>query len=95
MLADARPDMDVCREATFAPVMAVLPFDTLEEALAMEARCPFALGASVFTRDLALAGRLASGLRAGTVSVPHGRGTDRAVGPQVIRTRQPLRRALS
>lgn len=66
---DARPDMAVCREAAFAPVMAVMPYDTLEQALAMEARCPYALAASVFTPAAEPALALAARLRAGAVTI--------------------------
>jgi acyl-CoA reductase-like NAD-dependent aldehyde dehydrogenase len=69
VVCDARPEMALCREASFAPVAAVLPFDTLEEALAQEAACPYALGASVFTRSPAKAADLAARLRAGSVTV--------------------------
>jgi aldehyde dehydrogenase (NAD+) len=61
--------MAICREASFAPVLAVLPFDTPDEALAMDAECSYALGASVFTRDPGRARELASRLRSGTVAV--------------------------
>jgi acyl-CoA reductase-like NAD-dependent aldehyde dehydrogenase len=66
---DARPDMALCREASFAPVAAVLPFDTVEEAVSMEAVCPYALGASIFSRDERRALRLAEALRAGMISM--------------------------
>jgi acyl-CoA reductase-like NAD-dependent aldehyde dehydrogenase len=69
VVIDARPEMALCREAAFAPVMAVLPYDTIEEALRMEAECPFALGASIFTRNPARADALASQLRTGMVTV--------------------------
>jgi acyl-CoA reductase-like NAD-dependent aldehyde dehydrogenase len=69
VLVDARPEMEICREASFAPVMAVLPFESIEEALLMEQACPFALGASVFTRDTSRGAALASRLRAGAVTI--------------------------
>ena len=69
VVVDARPEMAICREASFAPVMAVLPFDTLEDALRMDAQCPYALGASVFTGDPAAVEGWAGRLRTGTVSV--------------------------
>ncbi len=69
VIVDASPEMSVCQEACFAPVMAVMPYDTLEEALAMEARCPFGLGASVFTARPSRAEAIAPRLRAGMVSV--------------------------
>ena len=69
IVVDARPEMGVCQEACFAPIMAVMPYDTLEEALAMEAQCPYALGASVFTAQPSRAEAIAPRLRAGMVSV--------------------------
>jgi aldehyde dehydrogenase (NAD+) len=50
-------------------VLAVIPFDSLDEALAMESRCPYALAGSVFSSDVALAQRIAAGLRAGHVVI--------------------------
>jgi acyl-CoA reductase-like NAD-dependent aldehyde dehydrogenase len=69
VVIDARPEMALCREALFAPVAAILPFDSVEEALSMERRCPYALGASIFAREERRAMRLASELRAGMVAV--------------------------
>jgi len=69
VLVDARPSMAVCQEASFAPLLAVLPFSTLLEAVRMEAECPFALGASIFTRSPPKAGELAAQLRAGMVTI--------------------------
>jgi acyl-CoA reductase-like NAD-dependent aldehyde dehydrogenase len=69
VVLDARPEMALCHEASFAPVLAVLPCDGIEDTLRMEARCPFALGASIFTRSPRRAEALASRLRAGMVTV--------------------------
>src|SRR5262249_56506043 len=63
------PEMALCREATFAPLLAVMPFGDVEEALSLDKPCPFALGASVFTRAPARAARLAEWLRTGAVTV--------------------------
>jgi acyl-CoA reductase-like NAD-dependent aldehyde dehydrogenase len=69
ILADIRPDVDICREASFAPLLAVLPFDDADEALAADEQCSYALGASIFTADTKRARRLAGRLRAGTVAI--------------------------
>src|SRR5262249_5253170 len=50
IVVDARPEMALCREATFAPVMAILPFDTLDDVLRMDRQCRYGLGASIFSR---------------------------------------------
>lgn len=70
VLIDARPEMAVCREAAFAPVMAVLPFDTVEQAVEMDRQCPYALAASIFSADVPhKAMWLAYQLRAGMVAI--------------------------
>jgi aldehyde dehydrogenase (NAD+) len=69
LVADARPDMTLCREASFAPVAAIVPFERLEEALTAQALTPYALGASVFTRRPERAASLAPRLQAGSVCV--------------------------
>ena len=48
--------MDLCREASFGPLLAVLPFDRIEDALRDEATCSFGLGAAVFTRSAGAGG---------------------------------------
>lgn len=69
VVLDARPEMALCQEASFAPLLAVLPFDTVEEALRMDALCPYGLGASVFGRNAVRAEALAARLRTGMVAV--------------------------
>jgi acyl-CoA reductase-like NAD-dependent aldehyde dehydrogenase len=69
VVIDARPEMALCREASFAPVSAVLPFDTIAEALRMEAQCPYALGASIFSNNHRRAEQLGAMLRAGMVTI--------------------------
>jgi aldehyde dehydrogenase (NAD+) len=69
VVIDANEDMALCHDACFAPIFAVTPFDTLEEALERNERCPYALGASIFTPNLTLAGQIANRLKAGSVAV--------------------------
>jgi acyl-CoA reductase-like NAD-dependent aldehyde dehydrogenase len=69
VIADATPDMAVCREDCFAPLMAVLPFDELSDAIAQNDECRYGLGASVFTRDRRAAAEIAEHLRTGMVAV--------------------------
>jgi aldehyde dehydrogenase (NAD+) len=69
IVADARPEMSVCQEASFAPIVAVLPFDRLEDALRMDSECSFGLGASIFTNSVGRASEVAGRLRVGMVAI--------------------------
>jgi aldehyde dehydrogenase (NAD+) len=61
--------MALYREASFAPLLAVLPFDDVAEAVWLDEVCPYHLGASVFTARPARARELAATLCGGMVAV--------------------------
>lgn len=61
------PSMRIAREEIFGPVVAAIPFDTPEEALAVANDTPYGLAGAVWTRDIKRAHALARGLRCGTV----------------------------
>ena len=61
--------MRIAREEIFGPVLSVISFQTEEEAVAMANDTNYGLAASLYTRDLNTAHRVARALRAGTVSV--------------------------
>ena len=58
--------MRISREEIFGPVMAVLKFDSEEEAVSRANDTEFGLSAGVFTRDLPRAHRVIADLQAGT-----------------------------
>lgn len=66
ILADATDDMDVVREEQFGPVLPVLAYDDLDEAVARANNSHFGLGSSVWTADAEMGARVARRLEAGT-----------------------------
>lgn len=66
---NVRPEMTVAREEIFGPVLAVLDFADLDEAIARANDTPYGLAAAVWTKDIKKAHYVAARLRAGTVWV--------------------------
>lgn len=66
VFADVTDAMTIAREEVFGPVMAVLDFETEEEAITRANATEFGLAAGVFTADLARAHRVIGQLQAGT-----------------------------
>lgn len=69
IIDDVQPHMSVAREEIFGPVVSVLGFDTEAEALAMANDTEYGLAATIWSRDIDVALRMARGVRAGTVAV--------------------------
>ena len=69
IFAGVRPEMTIAREEIFGPVLGVLPFHDLDEALHLAHQTEYGLAAAVWTRDVTKAHRVAHALRAGTVWV--------------------------
>lgn len=61
------PHSTLAREEIFGPVLAVIPFDGVDEAAAIAEGSEFGLAAGIWTRDIAKAHALAARIRAGTV----------------------------
>ncbi len=77
VFADVNNDMTIAREEIFGPVLAMIPFETEEEAIAIANDTPYGLAAYIQTGSLERAKRVARKLRAGMVQI---NGTSRAPG---------------
>ena len=69
VLADVTPDMRVCREEVFGPVVAVQRYDDFDEALRLADDTAYGLQAAVFTADVGRALAAARSLHFGAVLV--------------------------
>lgn len=69
VFADVRPGMAIEREEVFGPVLAMIPFDSEEEALAIANDTPYGLTNYVQTADEGRRRRLARALRSGMVEM--------------------------
>ena len=67
IFSDVRSDMRIVREEIFGPVVVIQPFEDPEEVVAKGNETDYGLAASVWTRDVSKAHKIAAGLRAGTV----------------------------
>ncbi|WP_163832480.1 aldehyde dehydrogenase family protein [Spartinivicinus ruber] len=69
LVSNISPEMKLYQEETFGPVIALLPFDD-EKQLATELnQLPYGLSASIWSRDIDRARRLANAIQVGAVSI--------------------------
>lgn len=69
VFADADSTMAIAQEEIFGPVLTILPFDGLEDAIRIANDTCFGLAGSIWTRDLDKAVRCMRGLKAGRIWV--------------------------
>ena len=77
IFADVAPDMAIAREEVFGPVLAIIPYDEVEDAVRIANDSPYGLSGYVWGADLADANAVAARLRTGMVHV-NGAGLDSA-----------------
>lgn len=68
-------EMTIAQEEIFGPVLSVIEYESVDEAVAIANSSPYGLNSAVFTRDEDLFVKLAAQIRAGTVA-------HNAIGPQ-------------
>lgn len=69
ILQGVKSSMRLIREDIFAPMLSIVEAADDDEALAFAAQCPYALGASIFSRDESAAKDMAGKVRAGVVVI--------------------------
>jgi (Z)-2-((N-methylformamido)methylene)-5-hydroxybutyrolactone dehydrogenase len=79
VLTGVSPEMTVACEEVFGPVLAVIAFDTEEEAIELANGTRYGLAGAVWTKDIHRGHRVAHALKAGTVWI----NAYRVVGPDV------------
>ena len=79
IVSGVRSDDRLAREEVFGPVLAVMPFDTEDEAVALANDTDYGLAAAVWTANLSRAHRMIRRIRAGVVHVNTYGGSDLTV----------------
>ena len=69
IFTDVTNDMTIAREEIFGPVLCVITYDTVEEALAIANDTPYGLNAAVWGPDKAEASKVAAAILSGNVYV--------------------------
>lgn len=67
VFADVRNDMRIAQEEIFGPVLCVIPYSSVEEAIEIANDSPFGLAGGVYTHDIDKAYAIARRMRTGTV----------------------------
>ena len=69
VFADVTNEMRIAREEIFGPVLSILPFDDVEQAIRIANDSPYGLGGAIYATDVAKALAVAKQLRTGTVNI--------------------------
>jgi acyl-CoA reductase-like NAD-dependent aldehyde dehydrogenase len=69
ILTGVKPSMRLYSEESFGPTLAVLPFESEDEAVALANGHEYGLSASVFTKNVARGIRIARGIDSGAVHI--------------------------
>jgi acyl-CoA reductase-like NAD-dependent aldehyde dehydrogenase len=69
IFSGVQPDMTIAREEIFGPVLAIIPYDSVEEAIEIANDSVYGLGAHVHGTDIETARAVAARLRSGQVHI--------------------------
>ncbi|MES2185030.1 MAG: NAD-dependent succinate-semialdehyde dehydrogenase [Pseudomonadota bacterium] len=69
VLLDLPDDARAMREETFGPIAPIVPFDSVDDALARANRVPFGLAAYAFTASAATVAAVSDGLQSGMIGI--------------------------
>jgi aldehyde dehydrogenase (NAD+) len=69
VFGDCRPDLRICQEEIFGPVVSVIPVDDLDEGIEVANGVVYGLSSAIYTRDVNQAFRAMGDLEAGIVYV--------------------------
>jgi acyl-CoA reductase-like NAD-dependent aldehyde dehydrogenase len=72
VLEGVSPEMELCASETFGPVVALYPFDSVDEAVEMANDTEYGLHAVLWTRNTRAGTRIAERIQAGTVEINDG-----------------------
>jgi acyl-CoA reductase-like NAD-dependent aldehyde dehydrogenase len=72
VIADVKPEMRVSRDELFGPAVAVTPFDTIDDAIALANDSIYGLAAGIFTENIEWAMKFAREAEAGNLHVNWG-----------------------
>jgi gamma-glutamyl-gamma-aminobutyraldehyde dehydrogenase len=79
IFSDVTPDMSIAKEEVFGPVLAILGFDKIEEAIEIANSTVYGLSSVVWTSNLSTAHRMIKSIKAGVVQVNCFSGADQTV----------------
>lgn len=69
IFSDVKPEMTIAREEIFGPVLAIIPYDEVDEAIAIANDSPYGLSGGVQGKDVEAAKKVAARLRTGQVMI--------------------------
>jgi len=69
LFLDTTPDMKVRKDESFGPLKPIVPYDTIDEAIAIANGTEYGLSGAVFTKDLDEGRRIAHRLKTGSVNI--------------------------